>query len=169
MCAYLSLSLHVYICVYIHIYIYIYRLWGLGSATHTPLRRGRKLDVLNARLCVREHLYVSGFRPCRVLAESVCLSGRSDETFSPISLLPSPSSSLHMFAHFFGHCADDCRGGAGVCLFLECGSQIQEVYRCCFYLGDRCAPTTAEFEACRCALLIVLSFMSWLANSGLVH
>ena len=103
------------------------------------------------------------------MAEDACVSSRSCETFSPLSLLPSPSSSLHVYAHFFGHCADDCRGGVGVCLFLESGSQVQEVYRCCFYLSDRCVPMLAELEACGCALLIVLSFLSWLANSGLVH
>ena len=74
------------------------------------------------------NLSVSGFRPFRAMAEDTCISGRSCETFSPLSLPPSPSSSLHVYAHYFGHCADDCRGGVGACLFFGSDSQVQEVY-----------------------------------------
>ena len=53
---------------------------------------------------------------------------------------------------------------AGVCLFLVVGSQFYEIYRYQFYLGQSCTALAAEFQGAYLALLITLSFLTWMAH-----
>ena len=104
-----------------------------------------------------------GFRPCQTLAQAATDSRESLESFLPLEFSPASLTDLQVFVYHGSHCAGDGRAGVGVCLFLVVGSQVHEVYRYQYFLGHMCTSPVAKFQGAYLALLIALSFLTWVA------
>ena len=107
--------------------------------------------------------FPGGFRPCQTLAQVATDSRESLESFLPLEFSPASLSDLQVFVYHGSHCAGDGHAGVGVCLFLVVGSQVREVYRYQYFLGHMFTSLVAEFQGAYLALLIALSFLTWVA------
>ena len=109
-------------------------------------------------------LIQGGFRPCSTLARTAAEFRKTFECFLPMEVSLSDPRPWQLCVYHGGHRAGDNHAGVGVCLFLVVVSQLYEIYCYQSYLGQTCTVLSAEFQGAYLALLITLSFLTWMAH-----
>ena len=102
--------------------------------------------------------------PCLTLARVAAETRETFECFLPLEVSLSDLPPWQLCVYRGSHCAGDNYAGVGVCLFFVVGSRIYEIYRYQSYLGQSCTVLSAEFQGAYLALLIALSFLTWVTQ-----
>ena len=101
----------------------------------------------------------------RQLARLSAETLRSQETriLWPEGISPQ-TKNVSLRAHFASYSAGSGSGGVGVCLLLDSGPRLFEIFHFHMYLGGRCSAPQAELQACGIAMLALARLLAWLAR-----